>query len=725
VPHYHFSAGSMKVVNKDVLVARNVTLSFGDVPVFWLPFFMQSLKQGRRSGILTPNFSINDIVRRNSRYNRRISNVGVYWATSEHFGAQLAMDWYANNWTALEGSLDYRFLEQFLDGRATVRRFWQESGSRDFTISANNGWQPDERTSIRVDGQYATSTAFIRQSSFDPRELNRSIDSNAGLSRQFDWGSISLQASRRQQLTDSRVDMTLPSLGLNLKTVTFGPLTWTGSAQTRFTSTDIDPFESPAEVDRHEVNGSAASSFTLGQLALSQSFDLRDSRFDPRPETRDSAGKIVVEEKAGIITRTGGWNTNLSYQQRLIGTTTLTPGVAVRGAFQRDSLTGKLVSSPMRLDLNATLKADLFGFFPGVGSVQQIRHRLSPSFTYNYSPAIRPDSGTAQGRLFADSAREQNRLTIQFNQTFEAKLRQSDKEKAAADSAGAIRDTLNMDPNQPRRLPQSPKITLLSLNTDAVVYDFVQARDHLGVQTTEISNSVNSDLLRGFQLSITHDLFRRLPVDTTVPVSQRRVREFSPHLTRVSASFSLSGSAGIFRMLGLARAKQPEAPVATGSQPTPVPEAAQAGPPTDPTRGGLDLMGNRARPQLEERPSSPVGSWNASLNYTLFRPRAEQNINGVNQNLSGENQMVTANVTFQPTQNWNVAWNTGYSFTESHFTDHVLTLTRQMHDWDAHFDFVKAQNGNFSFQFRVSLRANPDIKFDYEQRDRRNPTTIR
>ena len=87
--------------------------------------------------------------------------------------------------------------------------------------------------------------------------------------------------------------------------------------------------------------------------------------------------------------------------------------------------------------------------------------------------------------------------------------------------------------------------------------------------------------------------------------------------------------------------------------------------------------------------------------------------------------MLTANVTFQPTQNWNVAWNTGYSFTETHFTDHVLTLTRQMHDWDANFDFVKAQNGNFSFQFRVTLRANPDIKFDYEQRDRRTPNTIR
>ena len=69
--------------------------------------------------------------------------------------------------------------------------------------------------------------------------------------------------------------------------------------------------------------------------------------------------------------------------------------------------------------------------------------------------------------------------------------------------------------------------------------------------------------------------------------------------------------------------------------------------------------------------------------------------------------------------NWALRWNTGYSFTDSQFTDHILTLTRTLHDWDANFDFVKAQNGNFSFQFRASLRANPDIKMDYEQRELR------
>ena len=60
---------------------------------------------------------------------------------------------------------------------------------------------------------------------------------------------------------------------------------------------------------------------------------------------------------------------------------------------------------------------------------------------------------------------------------------------------------------------------------------------------------------------------------------------------------------------------------------------------------------------------------------------------------------------------------TGYSITTTKFSDHVLTLTRTLHDWDANFDFVKAQNGNFSFQFRVHLRANPDVKLDYHQQE--------
>jgi hypothetical protein len=365
----------------------------------------------------------------------------------------------------------------------------------------------------------------------------------------------------------------------------------------------------------------------------------------------------------------------------------------------RDSVTGRLIS-------NASVKIDLFGFWPGVGSFQQFRHRLSPTFSYSYSPAGQePDS--IQKRVFvAGQIAEQNRLTIGLSQTIEGK-RRADTE-STRDTAAAAPDTLPIDPDQPRRLPQSNVLTLLSLNTDAVVYDFVQADSGFGIQTTSISNSINSDLLRGLQLSVTHDLFRNFPIDSGAPPGTRAEREFAPHLNRLSASFSLSGSSWLFRALGLTGG--PEAPAATGSTPTPVPEAPQAGAGVTPGGPELGLLGSQNRVSASQTPRGPVGSWNASFSYTMIRPRKEA-INEI------ENQMVTANVSFQPTEMWNLHWNTGYSFTTKAFTDHVLTLTRAMHDWDANFDFVKAQNGNFSFQFRVALRANPDVKFDYRQRD--------
>ena len=185
---------------------------------------------------------------------------------------------------------------------------------------------------------------------------------------------------------------------------------------------------------------------------------------------------------------------------------------------------------------------------------------------------------------------------------------------------------------------------------------------------------------------------------------------FSPHLASVNASFSLSAESWLFRALGLrgraANAQQPDT-TRPGNSP-------QGGTTVnDQNTVGLGLIGRQV--PVPGVSGGPSGSWNASFNYTLLRPRTDGGFT------SPGNSMMQGSLGFKPTQNWNVHWSTSYSFTSKSFSDHVLTLTRDLHDWEAHFDFVKAQNGNFSFQFRVNLRADPDIKFDYQQRDRNVP----
>ena len=747
--HYHFGAREAKVVRNNVLVARNVTLNFADVPVFWLPFMVQSLSRGRRSGILMPRFGINDIARNSTRYSRRIEDVGFYWAISDYMGAEVAMDWMSNNYTAIRGSFDYNVTRSFLNGGFTFRRYFPAEGGSQFTLSAQNSWQPDERTRLGMSANYSTSAAFVRRRTLDPRELTRSIDSNFNLNRQFNWGSLTLGATRNQFLTDGTVRMTLPSFGLNLSSITlfraepgaerwYSNATWTGTVDGRIESNKVgDANTSVSAQSRTNTSSNLSSSFTMGKFGLSQSLRFNDDQLDPRQVVReipnDTAGRDTTISIPGSKKRSASWSTGINFQQNLIGTTTtFTPSLSMNGEFlKNDSSGGRMVASPTRIDFAASIQTALFGFWPGVAGLSAIRHRLSPSLSYSYSPTPKVDPlqaavfGLAVDSTGRSTVRERNALTIGLAQTIEGKRRPRAEAAAPGAPAGLtpadstatplFADTATADSaGGPRRLPQGEApIILLSISTDAVIYDFVAAREGKGITNTSIGTSLQSDLFRSLQLRFTHDLWRTIPGskagdDGTPAVAERR--EFAPHLSSLNASLSLNSDSWLFRVLGLGRGRSGPEPAneagALQNQPT------QAGPAIDRTRAENGLVGTRRRDPIGPA-SGPLGSWNASLNYTLNRPRPEN----VGRFDSGENQMITGTFSFQPTESWTLNWNTGYNITAGGFTDHMLTLTRRLHDWDANFDFAKVQNGNLSFQFRVALRANPDIKLDYEQND--------
>ena len=76
-----------------------------------------------------------------------------------------------------------------------------------------------------------------------------------------------------------------------------------------------------------------------------------------------------------------------------------------------------------------------------------------------------------------------------------------------------------------------------------------------------------------------------------------------------------------------------------------------------------------------------------------------------------------SNLSFHITEKWGAQWSTTYDFTRNEFASQMFTLTREMHDWNATFAFMRAPNGNFTFNFHIALRAQPDIKFDWDTRD--------
>ncbi|MGH7476355.1 MAG: twin-arginine translocase subunit TatC [Longimicrobiales bacterium] len=746
VPHYHFAAREMKVERGNVLVARDITLNFADVPVMWLPFMVQSLKSGRRSGLLMPQFSINDIARTQSGWNRRISNLGFYWAINDYMGAQVTGEWYANHWTALEGAFDYSWLSQFLNGGTAFRRYWQADGRRQLTLSNRTSWKPTERTDVRAHVNYASSSEFVRRNTFDPTEATQSIDSDVGGSQRFDWGTMTLSSRRKQFLSRQHVSTTLPELGLQLTSITlfdapgtdarwYNNATLQGSGNFRRVTTDVDETLPGASFrDQSDIRGSFGGGFRIGNLSLSPNVGINRQVLLPKPGISDSIG--TIQSLPQNIDERIDWSTSLSYNQRLIGTSTLTPQLTIRSEMIRsDSLVNSdtlpfqypsgFIAAPPRVDFSASVATELFGFFPGVGPFSRFRHRLSPSVSYRYSPAI--EGNALQRAVFGGNRglSEANQLTFSIAQTFEAKHQETEpvEPDAAADTAApadtaVLGETAAAAPDTatgPQRQQQDRKSMLLSIRTSALTYDFVRAREEGdGLVTTRIRNSLSSDLLRGFQVEFSHELFRDREAGAGADVDAGTGRDFAPYLSDLSAQFSLNNDSWIFRALGLGGAGDETEPAEPSAQDTLL-EADEWADETSISGGEAGMMAS-ADPERRRNPTrrsagNRVGTWNASFTYSLFRPRPEEAALG-----QEGSQMLRGNLRFQPTTNWDVSWSTSYSFTQGEFSDHRLSLTRDLHEWQASFDFLRAQNGNFSMRFRVQLTDMPDLHLDYDQR---------
>jgi hypothetical protein len=791
-PHSFFEAEQLKVVADRILVARSVRLYFEDVPVAWLPFIAQPLQAGRASGLLTPRFSFNDVIRTSSESDRRVSTMGYYWAMSDYSDVTMAMDWWSDRYVALTGGLRYRWARQFLQGDASMRRFWRATGQREFAVSTRNNWDATERTKLRVSGNYVTNTGIVRQNSLDPRELTGSVDSNAGLDHRFQWGALSVSSTRKQYLNDDRVEMTLPSASLSLSTVTlfaappaqaswYNNLSLNGSTRFERSVREFAPQPDTIfrfnQADQIRTSASARATSSLGNLSLSGNVRFQENLFQgvPRflvdPDVRDPGG--VENGTAGARTpffiapsRVGGqvadvflpgeldpltgqrvdfsdartdWDVSLSYQQRLIGATTLTPSLSIGGALSRvDSIAEarSFVAGPNRVSMGLSAQTEIFGFYPGFGPFEALRHKVTPGVSWSYSPATTPSA--LQEQVFgARNLRVQNQLTFSFNQTWEARRQETEEPAPEAppveepDPQGElpfpgdeVEEEIPGEPpplappardrdegeDGPTRLPPSRVVTLLGLSTSAVSYDIVQAdstgRWVDGFTTTQLSNTVRSDYLRGLDLSFTHSLFEDpLPGMGNGNGAERR---FQPHLEQLSLGFSMNDQSGVVRwvggLLGLEREPREERPEEDD-------DLLDEDDPFAPVDG---FDSNRVLPgatgATTRRPGARREGWDARVAYSLRRPRDSTPGSQLRA------QMVSATLSFAPTENWDATWQTSFDVEENRFNDHIVRLSRDLHEWEASFGFRQTALGNWSFQFEVSLKANRDLRFDHEQR---------
>jgi len=715
-PHYSFHAGKIKIVSQDVIVAWPVVLYVSNVPVFWLPFFASDIRQGRRSGILPPRFGINDIVQTSGGATRNVTDLGYYWAINDYMDAQATLDWFSGRYTRVNGRFNYRWLKKFIRGGLFYSQSFGEDG-RNLRLDFDHDQDLGLNTQLRASLQYIQDTQIYQDQSFRPDEQTQTIDSDLGLNHRFRFANLSASARRRQYLSGERTETTLPSVNLSFSPVNLFPaprsrqglfnnITLSGSGSFSRRSTTLDP-----GTDNTTTAAGARAGLTLRRLSLSGSLDYQDQNITPE----DSLGVDLP----GVGNSRIGWVAALDYQVDLFGSTTLRPTAGLQGALARsDTLDLGMVAGPTRASFGATLSTDVYGFYPGFASFSRVRHKFSPNLVWQYTPAATVDS-TAEA-LFPGEIRKRNTLTLRFNQTFEAKLKQRDPEpgeaQVAADSVvpalgegnlgdlpgdsvalgtgpvGGARDADDVfgDRGAPTRRQTDRAITLLAIQTDALTFDFAQ--DEPGsssLVTDKLGNRFSSDLLRGFQLTMRHDLFEGVGAD----------RKFKPFLESLVLSFSLRSGTGLGDLFGVGSD--------TGDRSRRDFEAES--PQNVDSRYRLrEFEGAYRRDPFEDREGG--APWSLSLRYSLLRGRPEES--------GQESQTIDGTLTFNPTSKWSVRWTTQYNFTTGEFGAQYITLDRDLHRWRASFQFSRTPNGNTLFQVSVRLTDAPEIKGDYNQRTR-------
>ncbi|MEP7065475.1 MAG: hypothetical protein ABI889_05535 [Gemmatimonadota bacterium] len=760
-PHYHFQSSDVKIISKSLLVARPAVLYVGDIPVLWLPFIFQDMRNGRRSGIIPPRFGITDIVRTSPEYVRSVENLGYYFNINDYMDALVSYDWRSGTsnrdgdfgYNKFNGEYRYRWLNRFVSGGIRTSYWTYSNGDKTYGFNWQHSQQFSQTSTLNMNLNYTSNTHVYLRDALTAAQALAAISSQLAFTQKLGKFNVTAGGSRSQYSGRDLVNQDFPNFSVSAQPITLAKwLEWTptlavdnnqafnldNNASFRYVIRPDGTFDS-TKVNANTRNTTAnfQTPFRIGRFVLNNSIRYNDQLNDlPTTVTQfdfNTGVQTGSRTYANFRKTQLDWDTQFSLPGIFQGTWNVAPFVSLTNAdggyayLVRTTLTnGQWVHQSKRVQTGISAAPTFFAFFPGFGPFSRLRQSIQPRLSFAYAPSsdVSDEFLTATGRTRSGylGGLRQETMQFQFNQTFEAKLRS----KADTSPEGG------------------EKIRLLTLNASPIDYDFEVARrtHRFGVTSNSFSYTVQSDLLPGFDFSSNYSLFQGDPLSDTA--------KFKPFRTGLTATFSIGKNSNPFKTL--------QRIFGGGGEPDTTPVGANL-------RGnGMSTYGANSINDLPATAGS-VGSrypyainsnqgWNLQVSFTSSRSRpisgsnvrvldvralckqfltdpivyqrcianpppadtVSQIIGGATQYVSPAQSTLRGNMSFHITPRWSMQWTTGYDFELHQFSDHVVSLQRDMHDWRAIFAFTQAPNGNFAFNFYVSLIAEPDLKFNYDRR---------
>ena len=660
-PHYYFLSKKMKMLQGDKIIAKPITLYIADFPIISFPFAILPNKGGdRKSGWIMPSIG------NSNKRGTFLQNLGYYFAPNDYMDLKFLFSLYDLKGINLKSYFRYnkryeyngnikstlkRDLVQFDGETQDITDIFSNNITQDWDIHWTHQQSFDPYQNLNFDLTYITSNDFYTSEDIgldlDTR-LKQKIESSLNYSKSWPHqkNSLTLYLSESYDvLSESEEASATPNY---YKIRTLPKLTFRHNSSKLFK--DGDNWY-------NNIYGSMSSVFTGNQKV---GFYLNNNN---KVDTTDY--------NSGAIN-----NFNLSMTGKIFKWFSITPNLNLKESwvfkykeYDLDEDGNFLGSSEYRYrdgfkrrlsgSASLSLSTKLYGIIPfRLGSLESIRHVISPSVSYSYTPSLLKQKDYFQIDNSGD-----------YLDYFSGSLVGSTPTLNLKRYSLTIRNDFQI--KYLNNLGQPVKENVLnwtlstSFNPEASEFTW-----------NPIASTIQADIpnLFDIDISMTHDLYKKELNDQG---SYERVNSFEafPRLTQIGASTDIGISGNKFGYENIVQ------------------------------QDSLDFDDKLDLAQSND-PYEPIIEqgkvWDLRLrfNYAMYQPQ-----NSIEWD---KTFWVNSDVDINLSANWKMTYSARFDIEEYKIVSHSLYLFRPLHCWDFSFKWWPSGD-NKGFILNIYVR-NPDLR---------------
>lgn len=673
-PHFFLAMSKAKVIQNKKVIIGPTYLVMEDVPIYFLglPFGFFPTTNNRKSGFIVPEWG-EEVVK-----GFFLRNGGYYMAFNDYVDMALTGGIYTlGSW---EGALASRYLKRYRYAGAFNVRFSKdivgERGAADY-VNQNNfnvQWNHAQDPKFLPGSTFAASVNFSTSgySKYSAQNMNDYLNSQTSSSVAYSksWAgtpmSLSVSMSHSQNSRDTTISLSFPNAVFNVSRIT--------------------PFRRKEAVGKErwyeKITTSYRGTLTNTVPAIHERELFSQKMFN---SMRNGVSHVIPVSTSLNILKYLNVTPSGNYQERWY----FRKIDRVWDPALRQQVNGDTTSGFFRLwDYNFSVggATKIFGTyqFRKGAMIEAVRHTLTPSVSFNYSPDFASNKFGYYQMVQSDTLGNMTRYS-------------------------PFRDGLFGVPSGSRSaamsfsLQQSLEMKVRS-KSDTTGVRKIKIIDNLGISSSYnfVADSLN---LAPFSISFRTNLFKNVGLNISASVDPYQVDAKGQ---RINKFMLRKGSLGRLTSASTSFGYSFNSPKNGNSRPAAnnINSALTADNTNFFEQSGFDQLEANARRALMTSTYYDFDiPWNFGFNYSFSYLN-----NGLTKNII---QTLGFQGSFSPTPKWGINFNGGFDFEKKQLTPGTISIMRDLHCWQMSFNWVPVGfRKSWSFTIGVKSSTLSDLKYD-------------